>query len=119
MLHRLTELFNTVPLDDEDAAIEEIAQRLVAEGMGSPAIVFLESSKPVSFIAGQAALAATPLIGGFLEPMRLEKYAELFSRRAFIERLIQRIEVLESARAGDAPVRGETKAKPKNTHHKS
>jgi len=99
MFRRLQELFQSVSIEDEDAAVEEIAQRVVREGMGAAAIMFLETSKPISFIAGQAAIFATPLIGSFIEPMRLERYADLFSRRDFVERLIRRIEDLENERA--------------------
>ena len=110
MLRRLRELMRDIPVDDEESAIEKIAQRVVREGMGAAAIVFLESTKPVSFIAGQAAIFATPFIGGFIEPMRLERYAELFGRRDFVERLIRRIEELEDERsAGKRKPSGESK----------
>ena len=99
MFRRLQQLLQSVPLEDEDAAVEEVAQRVVSEGMGAAAIMFLETSKPISFMAGQAAIFATPLIGGFIEPMRLERYADLFSRRDFVERVIRRIEELEAERA--------------------
>lgn len=98
MFRDLGRWLHDLPVEDEDAALEEIAQRVVREGMGAAAIVFLESSKPISFLTGQAALVATPLLGSFIEPLRLERYADLFSRRDFIERLIRRIEELESAR---------------------
>jgi hypothetical protein len=111
MLKNWKELLQGVPVEDEDAALEEMAQRIVREGMGAAAILFLESSKPLSFLTGQAAIAATPLIGGFIEPMRLERYAYLFSNRAFIERLIRRIEELEAERAGKGRTRGESESK--------
>ncbi len=98
MFRDLGRWLHDLPVEDEDAALEEIAQRVVREGMGAAAIVFLESSKPISFLGGQAALVATPLLGSFIDPLRLERYADLFSRRDFIERLIQRIEELESER---------------------
>ena len=96
-----------LPVEDEDAALEELAQRIVNEGMGAAAIVFLESAKPFGFIAGQTAIAATPLLGSFIEPMRLERYANLLSNRDFLERLIRRIEELEDQK-GKAPKKGET-----------
>ncbi len=110
MLGRWREWLQNVPIEDEEAAIEEIAQRVVRDGMGTAAILFLESSKPISFLAGQAALVATPIIGSFIEPMRLERYVDLFSNRDFVERLIQRIEDLENARAGTRRTDGETGA---------
>lgn len=109
MFRSIRDLIQNVPLDDEETAIEEIAQRVVREGMGTAAIVFLESTKPISFLTGQAAIFATPIIGGFIEPFRLERYANLFSDRSFIERLIRRIEELESDRAGAKADKGETK----------
>lgn len=108
MLNSLWYLIRNVSLDDEEGALEEIAQRVVAEGMGTAAILFLETSKPLSFLGGQAAIVATPFIGGFIEPARIERYAALFSDRAFIERLIQRIEELENARAGKRQTQGES-----------
>lgn len=111
MLRYLMNLLRNLPVEDDDAALEEVAQRVVQEGMGTAAIVFLESSKPISFLTGQAAIAATPILGGFIEPMRLERYADLFSNRDFIERLIQRIEELENARAGTPKPKGESKPK--------
>ena len=104
MLRALFDLIRTVPLDDEDVAVEEMATRLVKEGMGTAAILFLESSKPLGFVAGQVALAASPFIGGFVEPARIERYSDLFSDRAFIERIIQRVEELENERAGNAKI---------------
>lgn len=103
------DLLHNIPVEDEEAAIEDVAQRLVKEGMGSAAIVFLESTKPLSFITGQAAIAATPILGSFIEPMRLEKYASMFGNRDFIERLIQRIEELEDERAGIRKKQSESK----------
>jgi len=111
MLKNWRDLLKEMPVDDEDAALEEIAQRVVKDGMGAAAIVFLETSKPISFITGQAAIAATPILGGFIEPMRLEKYATLLSNRDFIERLIQRIEELEDERAGELKKQREEKKK--------
>lgn len=101
------DLIRDVSLEDKEAALEEIAQRVVREGMAAPAIVFLETAKPISFMTGQAAIVATPLLGGFIEPMRLERYADLFSDREFIERLIRRIEELEAERAGARKDKGE------------
>lgn len=100
MLRRLQELMQDIPADDEETALEQLARRIVDSGMTTAAILFLESSRPMSGIAGQAAIVATPLIGGFIEPMKLEKYAALFSNRRFIERLIDRIEALEAEREG-------------------
>lgn len=111
MFRRFRDFFRAAPEADEETAIEDIAHRVVRDGMAPAAIVLLESSKPVSFLAGQAAIFATPLIGSFIEPLRLERYADLFSSRSFIERLIRRIEELEDERiAGKHRPSGESSA---------
>ncbi len=109
MLRQFRDLLNNLSTDDPEEALEVIAQRVVNEGMGTAAILFLESAKPMGFLAGQAAIMATPFIGGFIEPMRLERYADLLGDRDFVERLIQRIEELEFARAGARKQKGESK----------
>lgn len=101
MLGDWRRLLQETPLEDEDAAIEALARHVVREGMSAAVIVMLESSKPISFLTGQAAILATPLVGGFINPARLERYAELFGDRRFIERLIRRIDELEAEK--DAP----------------
>jgi hypothetical protein len=113
MFRTIKELLIDLPVEDEDAALEDIAQRLVRQGVGSAAIVLFESLKPVSFLGGQAAIMTTPFLGGFIEPRRLERYATLFGNRAFLERLIQRIEALEAAHEGTAPAKGESSRKRK------
>jgi len=109
MFRNFRDLLHNVNIDDEEAALEEIAQRVVREGMGSAAIAFFESVKPIGFITGQAAIAATPLLGAFIEPMRLERYADLLGNRDFVERLIQRIETLEAEQAGERKAEREKK----------
>jgi hypothetical protein len=108
MMRFLRDLFRGEPDEDEEHFIERIAQRVVREGLGAAFIVLLESGKPISFITGQAALAATPFIGGFLDPARIERYSDLFSNRDFVERLISRIEALEADRAGEAPAKAKS-----------
>jgi len=111
MLRYLHDLMQQAPLDDEAVLIEDIAQRTVREGMGTAAVVMLESMKPMAFIGSQAAIAATPLLGSFIAPVRLERFAHYFSNRVFVERVIARIEELEDARrvtsAGEPPVQDE------------
>ena len=109
MFRMMRDLLVNLPVEDEDAAVEEAAQKIVREGMAAAAILFLETSKPLGFLAGQTTIMATPLLGGFIEPMRLEKYAGLMGNRTFIERLIQRIEELEAERAGVRKEPGESK----------
>ena len=104
MLNNWLKVVRDLPVEDENATLEELAQRLVKEKMTAPAILFFETMKPIGFITGQAAIASTPLLGSFISPMRLEKYADLLGNRAFVERLICRIEELEAQKTGETTV---------------
>ena len=43
---------NSLP-EEEDAVLDKLARKVVARRMAVPAILFLESTKPLNFIASQ------------------------------------------------------------------
>jgi hypothetical protein len=83
-----------VPFGD-DALIERLAQRIIRLGLETPALLLLESHRPVIFLAGQTLLVAQPLLSAFMDPELVEGYAELLAQPEAVDRLAQR---LESAR---------------------
>lgn len=79
--------------DLETQLIEELAQRVKRLGLITPAIIFLESNKPFSFIGSQALLFFQPLLS-FISGDRLTQYAALFANRDSVERLLDRLDAL-------------------------
>jgi hypothetical protein len=72
--------------------IERIAGQIRRWKLTAPAIVFLEATKPFSFIASQGLLLGEPLLG-FLDPgSRVSDYASLLAERSNVEHLIARLE---------------------------
>lgn len=55
-------------------------------------VFFLELAKPVSFLGSQMMLVFSPFLGFFLSQEDISSYAEFFSRRSNVEKLIQNIE---------------------------
>ncbi len=55
-------------------------------------ILFLETTKPLSFIASQGVLLLQPLLGSFFGESRVAEYAELLADRSNVEGLIRRLE---------------------------
>ncbi len=82
--------------DDETKLIDDIARMIVNKGFETPAIMLLEVSRPISFIASQLAVVA---LGPLLWFFNLEgpKYAALFMKRGNVGRIIDRIEALTKA----------------------
>lgn len=84
------------PLSDEERnqLIDELAQKIVDRRLETPAILFLEMNKPVSFLAGQSMMVASPLLVPLFGADGVRKYSQLLSTSENVERLIRRVEDL-------------------------
>jgi len=77
--------------EEEEKLINNIAKIIVDRGLEAPAIMFLEATKPLSFIASQfAILALGPL--HWLFELEAPKYTGLFMKKENVGRIIERIE---------------------------
>ncbi len=90
--------------DKFDDLIEKIARRVVEWRLSVPAIVMLESSKPLSFLASQLLVFFDPIVKSFLTVRDYDRFVEMLEDRSNIERLIQRIEELEDQWSYDKPL---------------
>ncbi len=85
--------------DADEALLQGIAARIVRMGLAVPAVFFLESSKPLSFIGSQALVFLEPFVKAFLNLKSYDRFTALMEDRQSIERLIQKIELSEEERA--------------------
>jgi hypothetical protein len=97
-------------LPPEDVELlDRLAARVVELRMEVPAVLTLESGKPLSVLAGQAMIFFEPFVQSLFSFPDYRRYAGLIERREAIETLIVRIEErAERARA-------ERRAGPKST----
>jgi len=88
------------PLSREEAleTADALARRVVRLGLFVPAILMLEMHRPLSRLAGQALVAATPVLGPALGAEGMQKLARLLYHPEGIELMIDRIEELRDAR---------------------
>ncbi|NLH98156.1 MAG: hypothetical protein GX446_01545 [Chthonomonadales bacterium] len=82
--------------------IEKIAMDIHRRGLETPAILFLEMHKPLSFFASQTLIVTTPLIAPIVGFDRVRNAANLLESRDNVELLIRRIEELAAARDTNA-----------------
>ena len=82
--------------DTYDDIIERIAERVVNMRLGIVAVVLLESTKPLSFIASQVLVFFEPIVRTLFNPKDYTRFYEMLEDRNNIEKLIQRIEVKEN-----------------------
>lgn len=74
--------------DEERALLDGLADGLARRRLGTVAILFLDSAKPLGFVASQLLHAFHPILGG----RSLERVARLLERRGAVELLIRRLE---------------------------
>lgn len=86
-------------VEADAALLDAIAGRIVRMGLAVPAVFFLESSKPLSFIGSQALVFFEPFVKAFLDLKSYDRFAALMEDRANVEKLIRRIEEREDDRA--------------------
>jgi hypothetical protein len=102
-----------LPLAAEDLALlQRVAARVVEMRLEVPAILMLESVRPLSFVASQAMIFFQPLVQALLHFSDYQRFAALVERRDALETLTAliecRAEESRSARgaAGAGPARG-------------
>lgn len=100
--------------EDERATrelIEKVARAVVARGMAVPAILVLESSKPLSFLGSQALHFLEPFVRALMDGATFTLFAKALEDRENVERLLVRIEALdEETRAAERAAREELRA---------
>ncbi len=101
----------TEPLTEEQAntLCRSIADRVVALGLASPAIFALEMHRPLSRLAGQAMVAATPVLAPVFGVEGVGNVSRLLYHPGGVDMLVRAIE----ERADRSPRRTDSTAKEK------
>lgn len=84
--------------EQEERLIGSIAKLVVDKGLETPAIMFLEVAKPLSFIASQLAIVALGPLQWLFE-LEAPKYTGLFMKKENVGRIIERIEELSKTKS--------------------
>jgi ASC-1-like (ASCH) protein len=78
--------------DDERALLDKVAKKVVEWKMAIPAIMTLESVKPLNFISAQAMIFFEPMVQTLLNLKDYDMFRSMLERRESIEALLLRIE---------------------------
>jgi len=85
-------------LTPEDLALlERVADRVVALRLEVPAILTLESARPISVLAGQAMVFFEPMVQALFRLTDYRRFASLAERREALEALTRMIEARAEA----------------------
>lgn len=87
---------------EQEQMLDKIAQTIVRRGMSVPAVFFIESLKPLNFIGSQALVFFGPVIESLFPKNGIYDFAELMEDRDNVDRLLLRIEELESRKTEES-----------------
>ena len=90
--------------DAEAAVVDRIAEEIVRRGMVAPALLALESCRPLNAIGANAMHALTPFVSAVTDPASFTTLAALLERRGSVEAICLVIEA--RAKAGNQPQSG-------------
>ena len=87
--------------EERDQVIQKVASMICARRMETPAILFLEMHKPLSFIASQGLVVASPLVAPLVGLENVQLATRLIEKRENVELLIKRIEEMAAGRGSE------------------
>jgi hypothetical protein len=85
--------------DSEDLEVlYKLAEIIVKRKLEAPAVLFLQSCIPISYIGSQIMVGLDPIVGPFFPKKDFERLTRVFERRDSIDRLTNKIEELVAER---------------------
>ncbi len=97
MLNGNDHLFNIyssedIPEDEKDKFLEKLSEDIVQRRLGIPAIIFLESIKPLSFVGSQIMVMMNPFVQAIFNTKNFWMLTLILEKRENVECLIEKIE---------------------------
>ncbi len=80
----------------QDEILNKIAFKVVQWRMTVPAILFLESVKPLNYVGSQMLVFFEPFVQAFFTVRDYNEFVRMMEERENVERLLQRIEKLDA-----------------------
>ena len=96
------------PTPRQDELVDRLAAKVVERKMSLPAILFLETVRPLNFVGSQVLVFLGPVVKALFTARDYDEIQEFLEHREGIERLVRRIEEKEAAagnprRAAEGP----------------
>ncbi|MFQ5685438.1 MAG: hypothetical protein ACE5GV_02135 [Candidatus Scalindua sp.] len=89
-----------VKLEDSDTAlIRKLADFVVKRDMSVPAVMFLESVRPLNFVGSQSMVFFKPILSRFFSRDEYDRIANILEKREVVDLLINEIEKKSDAKS--------------------
>jgi hypothetical protein len=87
---------------EETDLCDRVAKKIVGHGMAIPAILFIETARPMNYLGSQAMAFFEPIVKGLLTWDDYTRFRLILERRGSIDLLLGAVERAESARSSEA-----------------
>ena len=87
----------------QEEILDRLAAKVVEWKMTAPAILFLESVKPLNYVGSQVLVFFAPFVNTLFTVQDYDEFTALMEERENIERLLQRIEQKDGIREAGPP----------------
>lgn len=84
------------PTPEQERVIDRLCRELVRRHLTTPALLFLEMSRPMNYLGAQAMHFFSPFISAVTDAQGHRHFAAFLERRGSIDYLCRRIEQLEA-----------------------
>ncbi len=86
------------PTAGQRVIIDRLCRQVVARGLTTPTLVFLESVRPLNYVSSQTLQFFSPILSAVADRQACDELAAFLEHRGSVEFLCKRIEELEEER---------------------
>jgi len=84
------------PTPRQIEVVDKLAAKVIRFGLAVPAILFLETARPMNYVGSQTLAFFEPIVRGLFNWREYTEFYQFLEHRGSIELIIQRIEHLEA-----------------------
>jgi len=86
------------PTDAQRTVIDRLCRQVVARGLATPALIFLESVRPLNYVSSQTLHFFAPVLSAVADAQACRELAEFLEHRGSVDYLCRRIEELSNGK---------------------
>ena len=83
------------PTETQREVVDRLCRQVAERGLTTPALIFLESVRPLNFVSSQTLQFFAPILSVVADPQACEDLAAFLEHRGSVDFLCKRIEELE------------------------
>lgn len=87
------------PTPEQAAVIDRVCREVVRRGLATPALLSLETCRPLNYLGSQALHFFAPVVSALTDARGYHLFAEFLENRGSVDYLCRRIEEIEASKA--------------------